>query len=266
MKTLLVALASIVSFGGVLSDEHSHEVRDGHRRADREMLTETHQYSANEQVVLWFNTVGPRANRQESYSYGSLELCFGKSSDVEHYHSSLGESLGGLSLAASGADIRFLQPLVNTRLCKVKWTPADVVKLRGAVAQRFWFDAYIDDLPLRGDLGESVKDLPSLYLHKHFDITFNGNNVISANVSLSNLVPLIVPPVSGVLAAEFTYSVAWHKTDVAFENRFDTYLDQEFFEHTVRSFLSLCLLGHHPQPLSLPLPYCPHPHPTSSNH
>lgn len=31
----------------------------------------------------------------------------------------------------------------------------------------------------------------------------------------------------------FTYSVTWEQTELAFDNRFDRYLDSKFFEHKV---------------------------------
>jgi transmembrane 9 superfamily member 3 len=35
---------------------------------------------------------------------------------------------------------------------------------------------------------------------------------------------------------EFTYSVNWYPTDIDFDDRFDKYLDWNFFEHQVQSF------------------------------
>ena len=51
-----------------LADEHSHTYEDG------------------EEVVLWMNTIGPYANRQETYNYFSLHFCQGKKEGINHYH------------------------------------------------------------------------------------------------------------------------------------------------------------------------------------
>lgn len=66
-----------------------------------------HIYKDEEEVVLWFNTIGPYSNRQETYSYFSLPLCKGSKKEIEHYHETLGEALLGVELEHSGIDIRF---------------------------------------------------------------------------------------------------------------------------------------------------------------
>lgn len=58
--------------------------------------------------------------------------------------------------------------------------------------------------------------------------------VIQVNLTNENLV--LVEPKEKI---EFTYSVNWYPTEVAFEDRFDNYLDDNFFEHQVRPLYSL---------------------------
>ena len=65
------------------------------------------QYEANEEVVLWMNTVGPYHNRQETYSYFSLPFCRGNKAGISHYHETIGEALQGVELEFSGLDIQF---------------------------------------------------------------------------------------------------------------------------------------------------------------
>jgi hypothetical protein len=43
-------------------------------------------------------------------------------------------------------------------------------------------------------------------------------------------------PVVADTPIEFTYSVNWYPTNVAFEDRFRKYLDKSFFEHQVPCF------------------------------
>jgi transmembrane 9 superfamily member 3 len=75
---LIVFIQCFVS----LADEHSHSYED------------------NEEVVLWMNTIGPYANRQETYNYFSLHFCQGKKEGISHYHESMAEDLQG-KLASS---------------------------------------------------------------------------------------------------------------------------------------------------------------------
>ncbi|KAF0303341.1 Transmembrane 9 superfamily member 3 [Amphibalanus amphitrite] len=89
MAGLRDILLIVVAFSVCTGDEHDHK------------------YSANEEVVLWMNTVGPYHNRQETYSYFSLPFCRGNKAGISHYHETLGEALQGVELEFSGLDIQF---------------------------------------------------------------------------------------------------------------------------------------------------------------
>ena len=64
------------------------------------------KYTDGEDVVIWFNTVGPVANIQETYEFTQLPFCLGEK-DVTHHHESIGEALIGIELIHSGIDIHF---------------------------------------------------------------------------------------------------------------------------------------------------------------
>lgn len=53
--------------------------------------------------------------------------------------------------------------------------------------------------------------------------------VIEANVTNDNSHQLVEPGVT----LEFTYSANWYPTDIDFDDRFEKYLDDDFFEHQV---------------------------------
>jgi hypothetical protein len=57
-------------------------------------------------VVVWFNTIGPSNNMQETYEYTQLPMCLG-SKEVAHRHESIGQALLGIQLINSGMDIQF---------------------------------------------------------------------------------------------------------------------------------------------------------------
>jgi len=85
-------------------------------------------------------------------------------------------------------------------------------------------------------VGEGVPEVGGeeklyLYTHKKFMISWNENRVIEVNLSSENPIPLE----KGV-PLSFTYSVSWHKTDVPFDQRFEKYLDDNFFEHQIHWF------------------------------
>ncbi len=55
--------------------------------------------------------------------------------------------------------------------------------------------------------------------------------IIQVNLTSESPQPLVV---GGTL--EFTYSVRWQPSSIAFSRRFERYLDYNFFEHQARGF------------------------------
>lgn len=88
---------------------------------------------------------------------------------------------------------------------------------------------YIDDLPLWGVVGKEEDKEYYIYTHKKFDIGYNGKQIVDVNLS-SHKKELL--KTGAVLT--FTYEVTWKPSTVKFENRFDKYLDPNFFQHRVR--------------------------------
>lgn len=67
-----------------------------------------------------------------------------------------------------------------------------------------------------------------IWTHKKFDIGYNGKQIVDVNLTSENKVKLVqgahIP---------FSYEVNWKKSNVKFEDRFDKYLDPNFFQHRV---------------------------------
>uniref|UniRef100_A0A915EJ72 Transmembrane 9 superfamily member n=1 Tax=Ditylenchus dipsaci TaxID=166011 RepID=A0A915EJ72_9BILA len=143
----------------ILADEHNHVYKDG------------------EEVVLWYNNVGPYSNRQETYAYFSLPFCRGYKTAFEHYHETMGEALLGVELEYSGLDIKFNVKQEKTEYCKQKLSAADSTSLTFAVSHNYWYQMYIDDLPLGT---EDEKHL--IYTHKKFEIGYNMNQIVDVNI------------------------------------------------------------------------------------
>ncbi|KAA3677908.1 transmembrane 9 superfamily member 3 [Paragonimus westermani] len=212
MRTIYSLVAVFISL--VRCDEHNHVYADG------------------EQVVLWMNTIGPYRNRQETYPYFSLPFCRGPKESIEHAHETLGEALLGIELQYSGIDIRFKVDISKTTICEIAVTESDYEKLRGATANQYWYQMYLDDLPIWSVVGEvSTSNEPFIWTHKQLDIGYNGNQIVKVTLINSELVALKVgTPVT------FTYSVKWHSLPVPFERRYDDYLDFQFFQHRIHWF------------------------------
>lgn len=192
-----------------------------------------HKYEDNEEVVLWMNTVGPYHNRQETYAYFSLPFCQGPKQSISHYHETLGEALQGVELEFSGLQIDFKAPVAKTEYCQVQLTDEKLKAFMYAVKNHYWYQMYLDDLPIWGIVGEMENEGNDLYIwtHKKFEIGHNQNQIVDVNLTSENRVKL--EPNAKI---PFTYEVIWTTSEVKFEDRFDKYLDPNFFQHRIHWF------------------------------
>lgn len=76
--------------------------------------------------------------------------------------------------------------------------------------------------------GISVSDPYYIWTHKKFDIGYNGNQIVDVNLTSENKVKLV----QGA-RIPFSYEVNWKESNIKFEDRFDKYLDPNFFQHRV---------------------------------
>lgn len=200
---------------GILGDEHNH------------------LYEDSEEVVLWMNTVGPYHNRQETYSYFSLPFCPGPKESIGHYHETLGEALQGTELEFSGLDFDFKGDLAKTEYCSVTLSEEKYQAFVYAVKNHYWYQMYIDDLPIWGIVGEIDDKGDGFYIwtHKKFDIGYNEKQIVDVNLTSENKVKLE----PGAKLA-FSYELKWLPSSIKFEKRFDKYLDPNFFQHRIHWF------------------------------
>ncbi|CAD5123825.1 DgyrCDS12133 [Dimorphilus gyrociliatus] len=192
-----------------------------------------HKYEDGEEVVLWMNTVGPYHNRQETYEYFSLPFCAGKKKSISHYHETLGEALQGVELEFSGLDIDYKIDVAKTTYCENQLTEENHRAFIYAVKNHYWYQMYIDDLPIWGIVGEIDDGGEGYYIwtHKKFDIGFNGKQIVDVNLTSESKTKL-----SPGVKLSFTYEIKWHKSNVQFKDRFDKYLDPNFFQHRIHWF------------------------------
>jgi transmembrane 9 superfamily protein 3 len=192
-----------------------------------------HTYEDNEEVVLWMNTVGPYHNRQETYSYFSLPFCSGTKKGISHYHETLGEALQGVELEFSGLNIDFKANVGRTTYCEVELTEEKLQAFIFAVKNYYWYQMYIDDMPIWGIVGEVDETDNSYYLwtHKKFDLGYNGNRIVDVNLTSEGKVKL-----EANKKLQFSYEVNWKKSGISFDTRFDKYLDPSFFQHRIHWF------------------------------
>ncbi|KAK9758162.1 hypothetical protein RND81_01G211600 [Saponaria officinalis] len=195
-----------------------------------------HKYEADEPVTLWVNKVGPYNNPQETYNYFSLPFCRPEG-HVAHRWGGLGEVLGGNELIDSQLDIKFRKNVEKTSMCELELDASKARQFKDAIENFYWFELFIDDLPLWGFVGELRSDKNGentkhlLYTNKNFVIKYNGNQIIHVNMTQDG-----AKPVEDGTVYDMTYTVTWIPTTVSFAKRFEIYLDYPFFEHQIHWF------------------------------
>jgi len=209
-----VVLAALLGLAGC--DEHDHNYEEG------------------EEVVLWMNTVGPYHNRQETYGYFSLPFCRGMKEEISHYHETIGEALQGTELEFSGLAIEFRKDTAKTTYCQVNLDADNLKTLLYAVKNHYWYQMYLDDLPIWGIVGEIEEKGEDFYIwtHKKFEIGWNGEQIVDVNLTSEGRTKLHL----ATQKLQFTYEVVWKKSHTLFEDRFDKYLDPNFFQHRIHWF------------------------------
>ncbi|CAH3045205.1 unnamed protein product [Pocillopora meandrina] len=211
----LLFLLVLLSLEAITGDEHTHKYEDG------------------EEVVLWMNTVGPYHNRQETYTYFSLPFCKGTKKDISHYHETLGEAIQGVELDFSGIDISFKVNVPPLEYCTMDLSQENHDALVYAVKNHYWYQMYIDDLPIWGIVGEigESKDEFYIWTHKKLDIAYNGDQIVDVSLTSESKAKLV--PNSKL---SFTYEVKWTESKTPFEKRYEKYLDPSFFQHRIHWF------------------------------
>lgn len=202
---------------------------------------DTHKYESDEHVQLWMNTVGPYHNRQETYEYFSLPFCKGEEHEnvgkIRHHHN-IGDALQGVELVHSGLDMKFKSDISSRKYCEITLEKSKLDQMVYAVEHHYWYQMYIDDLPIWGVVGEipktdDDKKPEHLYIwtHKKFEIGYNGDRIVDVSMTSENKQKLVEG-----MVIPFTYEVIWTESNVEFSKRYDKYLDPSFFQHRIHWF------------------------------
>eukprot|EP00850_Spirogloea_muscicola_P016317 SM000131S26747 [mRNA] locus=s131:285974:290027:+ [translate_table: standard] len=201
-----------------------------------------HKYAYGDKVTLWVNKVGPYNNPQETYNYYELPFCRppGAKTAPQHKWGGLGEVLEGNELIDSQLTVKFQHNMTKQTICQMTLDANKAKKFTYAIQNRYWFELFMDDLPIWGFVGELAQGDKTdgmatgdedvvINTHKRFDINYNGDRIIQVNLTAENPQSVVAGQ-----SLEFTYSVKWESTDIPFSKRFDRYLDYNFFEHQER--------------------------------
>ena len=217
--------------------------------------------------------MGPYANPQEAYEYYLLPYC---APETKHHpdkggkfqewkFQSIGEYLGGHALRHSGHDIVFDVTQDKTEGCTTQPLTKEQADLfRRAVQHRWFYQMYLDDLPVWGMVGELVpknsnpqkaltftekddldrlekvheladlsKYTPSVYTARNLVIQYNGNQIVQVDLHSD---PASLKEIKEGAVLNFSLHVHWQPTKETFHGRFERYLDHEFFKHPIHWF------------------------------
>lgn len=181
----------------------------------------------------------------------------------------IGEYLGGHALRHSGHDIKF-DPESNpekTESCTQSLlTEMELETFRNAVRHHWFYQMYLDDLPVWGMVGEmlpenqneelsnidikekddldrldrilmetsDLKSLkPYLYTTRNLLISYNDDQIVKVDLTSD---PASLVELKPNVELTFTLQIKWEKTEYHFHSRFDRYLDHEFFKHPIHWF------------------------------
>lgn len=236
-----------------------------------------HRYKERDRVDLWVNKVGPYANPQEAYEYYILPYCAPKTRHHPEKDGSfnalkahtIGERLGGHALRHSGHDL--IYPSLTTpaemgilETCTTPPLTVEQVKLFATAAEDQWFyQMYVDDLPVWGMVGEMLPDLesakgenfgndlshleeavakhvekrgefkPYVYTKRTLQVSYNVDRIIKVDLTSE---PASLTEVKVGIELKFELDIQWVKTNTPFHSRFDRYLDHAFFKHQIHWF------------------------------
>ncbi|MED6240821.1 Transmembrane 9 superfamily member 1, partial [Characodon lateralis] len=170
---------------------------------------------------------------------------------VHHKSLSLGEVLDGDRMAESLYHIRFRENVEKKTLCKLTLSEKQVDELREAIEELYYFEFVLDDIPFWGFVGyiEESGFLPhshkvGLWTHLDFNIEYNSDSVIFANVSVKDVKPFPLEEGAGAavggvgvgggsLTVTHTYSVRWYESNLPSARRAERLRDYSFFPKTL---------------------------------
>lgn len=219
------------------------------------------RYLAHDRIALIANTVGPFNNPTETYPFYSLPFCEGTGKQRRH-HQDLGETLSGSRKVTTPYELTFLDPVPWRSLCEEYLDPKDLKEFKDAIEDDYFFELFVDDLPMWGYVGEVVheefllgKSIQGarvyLYPHLHFSIGYNNDQIVSANVTTDPKRRVDITDTSVGQEVVFSFSVEWtHTTSITYEDRMKHYADSTFLPTTfeihwlsiINSFVLVLLL------------------------
>jgi len=242
------------------------------------MIRAGKKHKEHDHVHVVVNKVGPFNNPTEMYRFYSLPFCqehatedeekshphYGDNTDDEtgeepgwgehpitrekkggKLHSQrLGQSMVGDRRESTPYELTFGDDVEWRLLCSTRLSADDLQVFRDAIHNTYFFEMFLEDLPMWGYIGEvvnedivmgQVREDGTVYLfpHLHFDIGYDGDNrIVSVQVSTQAERRVDISLVENgkkELTVPFSYSVTWTKEpELTWKRRHSRYVSNEF--------------------------------------
>lgn len=172
-----------------------------------------------------------------------------------------GERLVGDRKVVSPYEITFLDNVPWRLLCEQSFSQAELRMFTHAIENDYYFEMFIEDLPMWGYIGEVEGEDVLLghletvrryiYPHLHFSIGYNTDQVVSVNVSTNPQRKVDITEEFDGTEVAFSYSVEWlARLDLKWGSRMSRYHDSRFLPGTfeihwlsiINSFVLVLLL------------------------
>lgn len=234
---VLAAAAFLLS---LISAESSGQKQKGRKWR----LSGGFEYHRGDPVAVVANKVGPYSNPSETFNYYKLPYCQPK--DLRGKGHQLGQILVGDRKVNTPYDIHFLENIEYKKLCTKDLEKKEIDDWANAVERDYFFELFIDALPVWGYIGEVQEDDQLMhtgesrvyvYSHLHFDIGHNDNQIVQVNVSFGPP-PQFFPEKVDItnkahMSITSSYSVEWHESTLAWKNRYSNLHKESFLPSTL---------------------------------
>lgn len=239
MKTILLSLiASCLLFS-------SNPAVDAKKLAK---VGRGHTYKDKDEVHIIVNSVGPFNNPTEKYRFYSLPFCEVHKPDGKkekkgavRHKQRLHEAIAGDRRESSAYVVEFSEAVKDKVLCEHTLKEDDLVKFKYAIANSYYFEMYVEDLPMSGFIGDILdEDIVAqdimgtgegkTYLFPHLQFTFgvNKNKIVSAEVRTDASKKVDITDITKPQKVTFTYSVEFKQDDTPWKKRMTKYTNDMF--------------------------------------
>ncbi|KAL7555532.1 hypothetical protein ACA910_006120 [Epithemia clementina (nom. ined.)] len=221
-------------------------------------------YKEHDPVHIVVNKVGPFNNPTETYRYYSMPFCHSHSTveeekriameenvELVHDHNyvkregalrhrlRMGESLVGDRRETAPYEVTFLDSVDWRLLCKKELDVADLTKLKDAIHNNYFFEMFVEDLPMWGYIGDVTNEdiiigevensKTFLFPHLHFYLGYNGDQIVAAKVTTDMDRRVDITNVEVPKTVTFSYSVEFYEERyLLWKDRLTRYADSNF--------------------------------------